>query len=337
MKNENENSRRYFLKTCFAGAVALGGGELAINEAVAAAEGAGKSKVVIARDPQVYGAGGTLDSARVQKMLDNAMQSFFDVRDPVAAWKKVVRPGEVVGLKVNTIAGPGLSTNIVLVEAICERLKQAGIKANDIVIWDRTNGELDRVGYKLSTEPNRERILGTDSKDVGFEDATFSNGSVTTRFSKLLTRTCTVMINLPILKDHSIAGITLAMKQMYGVVNNPSDFHHNNCCPFIPDLYASPVIKNKFRLSICDALTGCYEGGPGFKPQYTWKYNGLMVATDPVAHDYTGWQIIEKQRAEKGLKPLSDVGRPPKYIAVAADAEHRLGTSDPARISVVEV
>lgn len=336
MSNNSESTRRNFLKTCVAGAASLTAARFSMADKVLPASAA-KSKVVIARDAAVYGPGGTLDSARVQKLLDNAMQSFFEVHDPVAAWKKVVRPGEVVGLKVNTIAGPGLSTNLVLVEAIGERLKQAGIKPNDIVIWDRTNHELDRVGYKLSTDPNRERILGSDSKDVGFEDAPVSNRSVTTHFSKLLTRTCTAMINLPVLKDHTLAGITLAMKQMYGVVNKPQDFHGNNCCPFIPDLYAIPVIRDKFRISICDAFTACYDGGPGFKPQFAWKYNGIMIATDPVAHDYTGWQIIERQRAEKGLKPLADVGRPPKYIAIAADPDHRLGTNDPSRINVQEI
>jgi uncharacterized protein (DUF362 family) len=338
MTNFSDNSRRNFLKTCVAGTVALGAGKLPIAES-AAVDSAAKSKVVVARDPQVYGPSGTLDSARVQKLLDNAMQSFYDTHDPIAPWKRIAKPGEVVGLKVNTIAGPGLSTNLVLVEAICERLKQAGIKPNDIVIWDRTNHELDRVGYKLSSNPNRERILGTDSKDVGYEDTPYSNahGTITTHFSKLLTRTCTAMINLPILKDHSGAGVTLAMKQMYGVVKNPQDFHKNNCCPFVADLYASAVIKDKFRISITDALTACYEGGPGFKPQYTWKYNGLMIATDPVANDYTGWQIIERQRAEKGLKSLSDAGRPPKYIAIAADPEHLLGTNDPVRINLVEI
>jgi hypothetical protein len=30
----------------------------------------------------------------------------------------------------------------------------------------------------------------------------------------------------------------------------------------------------------------------------------LMVSQDPVALDYTGWQIIERKRAEKGLKTL---------------------------------
>lgn len=98
-----------------------------------------------------------------------------------------------------------------------------------------------------------------------------------------------------------------------------------------------PAIKNKFRLVIADAMTGCFEGGPMFRPEYAWKYKGLLVASDPVAIDATAWRIIERKRAEEGLKPLEEVGRPPKYIAVAADAQHRLGTNDPKRIKVVQV
>ncbi len=336
MREKSDNSRRSFLRTCVAGAVGLGAGKLAIS-AGALPEVAGTSKVMVARDPDIYGTNSNPDPVRVQKLLDHAMQSFYDVQDPVAAWKRVVHPGEVVGLKVNTIAGPGLSTSVALVYAICERLKQAGIKPGDIVVWDRTNRELMRAGFHLSNDSNRERIVGTDAKDIGYEENSSVYGSTTTRFSKLLTRTCTCMINLPILKDHSGAGVTAAMKNMYGVIDNPNDFHSNNCCPYVADLYMHPVIKEKFRLSICDAFTACYEGGPSFNPQFTWKFNGLMIASDPVAHDYTGWRIIERKRAEKGLKSLAAAGRPPKYIAIAADAQHRLGTNDPQRISVVEI
>ncbi len=48
------------------------------------------------------------------------------------------------------------------------------------------------------------------------------------------------------------------------------------------------------------------------------------------------WQMIERKRAEKGRKTLEAEGRPPRYIATAADSEHRLGNNDPARIAVVE-
>jgi uncharacterized protein (DUF362 family) len=158
---------------------------------------------------------------------------------------------------------------------------------------------LTRAGLHLSNDPNRERVVGTDDKSVGYEHKSSVHGSTTTRFSKLFTRTCTCMINLPILKVHRGAGVTATMKNMYGVVDNPNDFHSNNCCLYVADFYMYSVVKDKFRPSVCDMLTACYEGGPSFQPQHTWKFNGRMIASDPVAHDYTAWQIIERKRAEK--------------------------------------
>ena len=72
-------------------------------------------------------------------------------------------------------------------------------------------------------------------------------------------------------------------------------------------------------------------------PQWMWPYNGLLVSRDPVALDYVGWKIIEKKRAEAGMKPFGELKREPAYIATAADAEHRLGTCDPKRIEQVEI
>jgi hypothetical protein len=62
-----------------------------------------------------------------------------------------------------------------------------------------------------------------------------------------------------------------------------------------------------------------------------------MIASDPVAIDYIAWEIIEKKRAERGLKTLLQTGNSPNYIAVAADPRHRLGTNDAARIALLEV
>jgi hypothetical protein len=91
------------------------------------------------------------------------------------------------------------------------------------------------------------------------------------------------------------------------------------------------------RLTICDATTALYEGGPGFKPEHCWPCNSLLVSADPVALDATGWQIIERKRAEKGLKTLEAEGRAPRYIATAADREHRLGNNDPRKIALIEI
>ncbi len=275
-----------------------------------------------------------VDSSRMLALLDRGVQTLFDLDHPAEAWKKVVRPGQRVGLKVNTLGGRGMSTNVQLVEAVCERLQETGIKASDIIIWDRDTGELERVGFRVSDTANRVQCFGTDR--AGYEDELSSYGSVGSRLSKILTRRCDVLINVPLLKDHDSAGVTAALKNMYGVIHNPNKLHPNGCNPYIADLNMLPAIRTKMRLTICDATTACYEGGPGFKPQYSWRDNSLLLSQDAVSLDHTAWQLIERKRAEKGLKTLEADGRAPRYIATAADAQHRLGTNDPSRIQLLQ-
>jgi uncharacterized protein (DUF362 family) len=295
----------------------------------------GKSKVVIARDPALRAAGNSPDSARVLKLLDRAMQSFCGGDSPVDAWKRVVRPGEVVGLKVNCLSGKGAATSPVLVEAICERLQQAGIPQNNIVIWDRLNSDLESAGYRVAFRKDRIRCIGNDT--AGYETDLSVYGSAGSLLANSLSRTCDAVINLPVLKDHGIVGVTLALKNMFGAIHNPNKYHTNAGDPYVADVNMFPPIRQKVRLTLCDGLTAQYEGGPSYMPQWSWPYNGLIVARDPVALDYTGWQILERKRAEKGMKPLRELHREPLYIATAADAGHRLGTNDPNRIDLVEV
>jgi len=329
-----DTSRRSFLKDCLTGAAILrvGGKATLLAEQ---APVAGKSPVVIARDALLHSSAGTVDSGKILRLLDRSMQALFGRDNAIEPWQKLVHPGEKVGLKVNALGGRGLSTNLRLVEAICERLQGAGIRANDIVVWDRDSDELERVGFHISTAGNGVQCFGTDR--VGYEEDLVTYGNVGSRLSRILTQRCDLLINVPVLKDHDGAGITAALKNMYGVIHNPNKYHPNGCNPYVADVNMLPEIKSKMRLTICDATTASYEGGPGYKPQYAWKENALIVSQDPVALDYTGWQIIERKRAERGLKTLEAEGRAPHYIATAADAEHRLGTSDPKKIATVEV
>jgi uncharacterized protein (DUF362 family) len=335
MNNKGEATRRDFLKKCGTGVALLGvASKVPLLEAAGPAA-AGKSKVIVAQDAALRGGGSSVDSNRVLALLDRAMQSLFNADHAGDPWKKLAHPGERIGLKVNTLGGRGMSTNVELVDAISHRLQEAGIRAQDIIIWDRYTDEMDRVGFHTSTADNRVQCFGTDH--LGYEDDLQTYGSVGSRLSKILTQRCDAMINVPILKDHEGAGVTIAMKNMYGVIHNPNKCHPNGCDPYVADLNMLPEIRNKMRITICDATTACYEGGPGFKPQYAWQNNGLLVSRDPVALDYTGWQIIEKKRAEKNLKTLEAEGRLPRYIATAADEKHKLGTNDPRRIEVVYV
>lgn len=348
MLNERTTSRRLFLGNCLAGAVGFAASRRSASiEALRLAGLPAKSRVSIARDallrgsqPQQGGAAerprgnANIDPGRILNLLDHAIQGLFDSDDPAHNWTRLVRPGETVGLKVNTLGGRGLSSNVLLVDAICERLQQAGVKAQNILIWDRDTVELERAGFRIRTGGNQVQCFGSDR--VGFEEDLASFGSVGSRLSKILTQRCDVLINVPVLKDHDGAGVSVALKNMYGTIHNPNKYHPEGCNPYVADVNMLPELRSRLRLHICDATTACFDGGPAFKPEFTWQPNTLIVSADPVALDQSAWQMIERKRAERGLKTLAADGREPRYIATAADAEHRLGTNDPGRIVLVE-
>lgn len=315
-------TRRNALGACAAGALAVH------------AAATDKSRVVIARDPLLGRTRVSVDSSRLLKVLDRAMQSLYDADDPAEAWRNVVRPGEVVGLKINGLAGRGASTSTVLVDAICERLRQAGVPEKNIVIWDRLNSDLESAGFHVSARDDRIRCIGNDK--AGYEPELAIHGRAASRLALTLTRTCDAVINLPVLRDHGIVGVTMALKNFFGAIHNPNQYHNNMGDPYIADVYMLPPIRQKVRLAICDAIVAQYEGGPSYMPQWSWPYNGLIVSRDPVALDLTGWQILERKRAERGMRSLREARREPTYIARAADPQHRVGINDPARIDLVE-
>jgi len=334
--NSLATSRRDFLKSGLALGSAFGVGgprKGAASLGLTTPAPQGKSRVVIARDPRLRPSGSALDSSRLLELLDRTLQASYDCDSALEAWKKVARPGEVVGLKVNCLAGRGNSTHPELVDAICARLQQAGIR--DIVVWDRLNADLESARFRIVERGSGQRCFGNDV--LGFEDELATYGSVGSLLSRTLTQVCDAVINLPVLKDHGIAGVTIALKSMFGAIHNPNKYHLTVGDPYVADVNMLPPIRRKVRLHICDATTAQYEGGPSYMPQWTWPFNGLLVARDPVALDYTGWRIIEKKRAELGMKSLKELKREPTYIATAADGQHRLGTNDPQRIEVVEV
>jgi uncharacterized protein (DUF362 family) len=329
-------SRRDFLKTAATGALVLGSqSKLGLAAALDQHAQTGKSKVVIARDAALHGTGAQPDEKRVQDLLDRAIATYTGRDHPVEAWKRIVPVDKVIGLKVNGLGGKGISSHLALVLAVCERLQQAGVKPGNIVVWDRNARDLKACGLTISTDPSRIRCYGSDVS--GYEEQQEAWGTARIRLSKILTRECGMVIGLPILKDHSEAGVTFAMKNMYGVVDRPQDLHAGGCNPGVADLNCIPVVREKVRFTIGDAMTSVYDGGPGFHPERLWQPNALIVGEDRVAVDHTAWQMIERKRAEAGAPTLEASGRPPRYIATAADAAHRLGTNDPQRIHLMEV
>jgi len=294
-----------------------------------------KSRVVVARDQQLRDSRGAPVPDKVLALLDRAMQTLYDRDKPEEAWRLVVRPNQVVGLKVNCLAGKGASTSVVLVDAVCERLQQAGVPARNIVVWDRLSADLESAGFPVRPRGSGIRYMGNEV--LGYTADLYTYGKAGSLICRTLVELCDVVINLPVLKDHSITGVTIALKNLFGAIHNPNKYHLNVGDPYVADVYALQPIRSKVRLTICDAITPVYNGGPSYMPQWMWPYNGLIVSEDPVALDYTGWQVIEQKRAEAQMKSLKELKREPVYILTAADPDHRLGQSDPKRIEIIRV
>lgn len=324
------------MKEAATGALVLGTqGPVALAKKMAPVTAKGKARVVIARDPELLDAFRQPIPARTLALLDRAIAEYTGISTPALAWKQIVGNARTVGLKTNGLGGKGISSHAALVYAIAERLQHAGILPGNIIVWDRNARDLQACGFSINTDPSSLRCYGSDV--AGYEDKEELFGTARVRLSKILTRDCDMVIGVPILKDHSMAGVTFAMKNMYGVVERPQDLHAGGCCPGVADLNCIPAIRNKVRFTIGDAIASVYDGGPGFRPERVWYPNALVIGEDRVAVDQTVWKILDDKRVQSGLKTLQASGREPRYIAVAADATHALGTNDPARIHLLEV
>jgi uncharacterized protein (DUF362 family) len=169
----------------------------------------------------------------------------------------------------------------------------------------------------------------------GYDPEISESRAVGTCLSRIVSTKASAIINLPLLKDHDLAGISVALKNHFGSINNPNKMHTDHCTPYVADLNLMPAIRDKQRLIVCDALLVTFDGGPSFNPQHTARYGALLVGTDPVAIDAIGLQIIEDLRKRHGLEPIAAQARAPRYIAVAG--RYGLGVADPAKIKTITV
>jgi hypothetical protein len=141
--------------------------------------------------------------------------------------------------------------------------------------------------------------------------------------STIVTQRVDKIVSIPCLKDHRSAGVTLALKNMsHGMNNNVARSHSlgyrlngittiaNQCNTFIPTAVAQEPMRRKVTLHIMDGLIGVFEGGPGSwnSTWGTWRRQSLFFATDPVAMDMVGWDIIDAKRAEEGWLPVGYPG-----------------------------
>ena len=94
-----------------------------------------KTRVVLVRDSGAIDAEGRVDARVIERMLDQAMASLLDKKESSDAWKTIVDPKDVVGIKSN-VWGP-LPTPEEVEQVIKSRVMEVGVPERNIGIDDR--------------------------------------------------------------------------------------------------------------------------------------------------------------------------------------------------------
>ena len=291
------------------------------------------ARVVVVRSARVMGERHRVDQRRLWKMLELGLSRLAGTRDARAALSRWVRPADTVGLKVNCLAGPRMSTHRELTEALVGLLARTGLPRKSAIVFDRSDLDLRQAGYPISVRGADYRSMGNDRAGYDRDLKVMPSGA--SRFSRVATHMASVLINLPILKDHGLAGISGALKNNFGLVHNPNKLHRNGCDPHVAEVNSWDFVHRKQRLVVCDALRVQVEGGPAFHPAGAMDHGAILLATDPVALDMVAWHLLERLRRKRKLPSLERDRRKPRHILTAG--KQRLGIADRSRIQLIEL
>jgi hypothetical protein len=329
-------------------------------------------KVTAAHDERAMNEKG-VDGKVVASMFDKGMQMLTG-KTLAESFKLFFHKDDVVGIKVNPVGAGLIATRLEVVDAIVAWLRQGGLPAKNIVIWDRFDYMLADAGFTPARYPgiaieglqtmdeaaaegksqDDSRWLGKDGRHVSEknfdldsyyfadveapQDKPYLNQHVFngkySYFGKLLTKKLTKMINVPVFKNTG-NGVSMATKNLgYGAVCNTSRLHKPLFFDVCTEVLAFPVLRDKLVLNVTDGLRAQFDGGPGPLAQATWFLNTLYFATDPFALDMTCHNLILQKRKEMKVQ----VNEHPKYTEYLRYAQRLgLGIADPAKIAYTQV
>lgn len=290
-----------------------------------------KPRVVVVRTKKSLTQGYDADRGALRTMLEAGLVALSGQKNTAAALARYVRPGERVGLKINGLAGRNAATHVELVDELSALLGKSDIDGEHQIAFDRFTSDLTASGYSSKPRGRGYRCVGND--EAGHEEELVQMPSSASRLSRVLTAQVDGVVNLPVLKQHMLSGMTGALKNNFGCIHNPNKMHIDNCDPYIAEVNAVPQIRSKQRLVIMDALRPVVDNGPSYQPGMGEVANLLLFATDLVAVDTVALGILEDLRGQRELPPLAKLGLAPTYLATSSKLG--LGVSDRAGIEVI--
>jgi uncharacterized protein (DUF362 family) len=332
-------SRRDFLKFLGAGTLGIVTKQgVPFNETKA---GPQASDVIQCFDENAT-SGGIVNSTVAQIMVDESIKTLTGISDVGEAWKSIfpgITQNSTITIKVNCI-NSSVPTRPELVDCIINGLALMDFSGqnfhkNNVIIWDRTNGELSSSGYTHYTgsDPNTPRCFGTNESGVGYDGSCPLNVTGSTTYpSRIMSILSDYLINVGVLKNHGTSQVTLSLKNHYGSVS-PVPSHSGYCSPAIPSLnqqIRDVITPNDMqRIFIIDVLWASVVNGPSGNPD--WNPKKILMSLDTVACDYRGWQVINEERQGSGYSP---VNWPIYHIQTASQSPYNLGTTD---INLIEI
>ena len=329
-------------------------------------------KVVAVKDERAMNEGG-VNGKIVASMFEKGLQALTG-KSPAKSAKLFFEKNDIVGIKVNPVGAGLIATRLEVVDAVIAWLRRGGLLAANIVIWDRFDYMLADAGFIPARYPgiaiqglqtmdeaaaegksnDDSRWLDKDGRHVSEknfdlnayyfvdveapQDKPYLNQHVFngkySYFGKLLTKTLTKIINVPVFKNTG-NGISMATKNLgYGAICNTNRLHKPVFFDVCTEVLAFPALRDKLVLNITDGLRAQYDGGPGPLAQATYFLNTLFFASDPFALDMTCHNLLLQKRKEMNVK----VNEHPMYTEYLRYAQRLgLGIADPAKINFSQV
>jgi uncharacterized protein (DUF362 family) len=222
---------------------------------------------------------------------------------------RYVKPGQTVVIKPNIAwdAEPAraANTNPILVGRIVEHCYEAGAK--QVYVFDYTCDDWRR-SYRNSGIEQAAKVAGaTVAPGDGeryFQSVSLAGRSLKRVKEHELVLESDVFINVPVLKHHGSAGLTISMKNLMGAIWDRGWWHRNGLHQCIADFagYRKP------DLNVVDAFNVLMRRGPrGVSTKDVVRMGSQLISEDMVTADAAAARLF-------GAKPHEI-----PYIRLAAD------------------
>lgn len=224
---------------------------------------------------------------------DDPINALNAALDAVGGIKRFVKPGEKVTVKPNVgwdrTPAQAANTNPLLVGEMVRLCLAAG--AVEVIVTDVTCNDPRRCflrsGIREAAEKSGARVLLSADDDFLEVDL---GGKILTVWPVLKHFIQTDrLINMPIVKQHSLSTCTLGMKNLYGILGGRRNQLHQQIDQSIVDLatFATPT------LTVVDATRVLLRGGPqGGSLDDVAVENSVICATDQVAGDARACEFL---------------------------------------------